>query len=110
MEDYQKMADMLLMVQNIDEKRQIRCKLILGEIMEYAQQTNQGENDYVDIQMGVLAEGQVRIMVKLDNDAVGIANVESGDEKFLSLEIMRNASSTFKYNRVMTFNTFDMVV
>ncbi len=110
LEEYQEMTELFLMAQEVEDIKVIRSKIIVGEIMEYALQTHQRKGGYVDIQLGVHHNGTVRIMVKLDNDTIHITNDAILDENLISLGILRNASKDFKYNRILSFNTFDMIV
>ena len=110
-EHYQEMLEMFLSVHNVEEKKSTYAQLAIGEIVEYAIASKQNAKSYIDIQVGILHNNDVRLMIKLDNDIININDIDSeNNESFISLHILKNISKDFTFNRIISFNTLDIVI
>ncbi len=109
-EHYQEMADLFLSNYNIETSKIEQCKFAIGEVIEYARDSGQKYNSLIDVQLAVTNNNDVRLMVKFDNTVKNVDGVDSEqDVAFLSLKILKNMSKKFSFNRVLTFNSLDIV-
>lgn len=112
--DYQEMIEMFLSYNNISETKIRRTTLVFEEVINYSNDTHQSKNGYIDIQIAITLDNDVRIMIKLDNDIIDINTITKTDvlssDKMLSLHLLQSIASEFKHNRVLSFNTMNILI
>ncbi|MGL5979898.1 MAG: MATE family efflux transporter [Phocaeicola sp.] len=111
--DYQRMAELYLSEQKVDDDKRRRIVLAFEEVFIYAQETHQHTSSYIDIQLVITHNDEVKLLVKLDNKGVNMKeiareNIENSDF-FLSLHLLRSLSKELSYSKVLSFNTLNMV-
>lgn len=112
--DYQDMATLFLEHHKVEASVIRRAILSIDEILAFAETTHQRKNGYTAIELGICKESGVRLLVKLDNDQIDIKAFHKrelcswGD--MLSLHVLQSLASEFKYQRVLSFNTFNITI
>ena len=112
--DYQEMIELFLAHNNICEAKIRRTTLVFEEVINYSNDTHQSKNGYIDIQVAITQDDNVRIMAKLDNDIVDINTITKVEVlsscKMLSLHLLKSLASEFNHNRVLSFNTMNILI
>lgn len=112
--DYLDNASRLLEHHHIEETIASHTLLAVKETISYAKETHLSSKGYIALRLGATHDGQIRLMVKLDNENKEMKQLndknlkDKGQRNYL--HSLQNISSDFRYQRVLSFNTFDMTI
>ena len=112
--DYQEMIELFLSHHNIAEGKINRTMLAFEEIVNFSKESNQRKKGYIDIQVAITEADDIRIIAKLDNDTIDISAVTQtsvlSSGNMLSLHVLQSIASKFTHNRVLSFNTLNLLI
>ncbi|MFI3239330.1 MAG: hypothetical protein R3Y22_01875 [Bacteroidales bacterium] len=106
---HQEKVELFLIQNKCDNKKIERCKIAISGLFDHSQESNQRKNSFIDVRILILENGDLGIRTKFENK-LSAQDIDSADEKWLSLNLLKNNTKEFSYKQLTSFNVMDIVI